>query len=92
MKAESSSHPTAVTQTATLAPPSLLPLLAGYIDGDVSHDAMGRFDDLFADAPATATERAAFAQFYLDALAAGEHADALPDPAEVAGILAAARA
>ena len=81
-----------MTQTATSAPASLVPLLAGYISGDVSHDAMCRFDDLFDDASATAVERAAFAQFYLDALANGEYADALPDADEVAGILAAARA
>lgn len=81
---------TAVTQTATSA--SLAPLLAGYLSGDVSDDAMCRFDDLFEDSAATALERAAFARFYLDALATGEHADALPHPSEVSGILAAARA
>ena len=82
--------PTAVTQTATSA--SLAPLLAGYLSGDVSHDAMCRFDDLFEGAAVTAQERLAFVRFYLDALATGEHADALPDPSEVSGILAAARA
>lgn len=71
---------------------SLTPLLAGYVAGDVSHDAMGRFDDLFETSPATAQEREAFALFYLDALETGEHAGALPDIGEMAGILAAARA
>lgn len=82
--------PTSVIQTAPFA--SLAPLLAGYVSGDVSDDAMCRFDDLFEDTSATALERAAFARFYLDALATGEHADALPHPGEVSGILAAARA
>ena len=90
MKAPSSSHPTAVTQTAT--PASLAPLLAGYLFGDVSHDAMCQFDDLFEDAAATARERQAFARFYLDALSAGEADDAIPAPSEVAGILDVARA
>lgn len=90
MKCRSSSPLPAVTQTATSA--SLAPLLAGYLFGDVSDDAMVRFDDLFEDSAATALEREAFARFYLDALATGEHADALPHPAEVSGILEAARA
>ena len=80
-----------MTQTVT-APASLVLLLAGYLSGDVSHDALCRFDDLFEDAAATSRERQAFARFYLDALATGEHAEALPDPSEVSGILAAARA
>lgn len=79
-----------MTQTATSA--SLAPLLAGYVYGDVSHDAMCRFDDLFEDATATALERQAFARFYLDALETGDHADALPHPGEVTGILSVARA
>ena len=90
MKLGSSSPPPAVTQTAPTA--SLVPLLAGYLSGDVSHDAMCRFDDLFEDTSATAQEREAFAHFYLDALATGEYADALPDLDEMTGILAAARA
>ena len=89
-EAEVKLTPTAVTQTATSA--SLAPLLAGYISGDVSYDAMCRFDDVFEDTSATAQERQAFARFYLDALATGEYDQALPHPSEVAGILAAARA
>lgn len=73
-------------------PTSLALFLAGYVSGDVSDDAMARFDALFEDATASAEERAAFARFYLDALASGEYADALPHPAEVDGILAVARA
>ena len=79
-----------MTQTAPSA--SLAPLLSGYLSGDVSHDAMCRFDDLFEDAAATALEREAFARFYLDVLAADETANALPDRAEVGGILGVARA
>ncbi len=78
--------------TQTLPSTSLAPLLAGYLSGDVSHDTMCRFDDLFEDAPATAAEREAFAHFYLDALAMDETADALPERAEVGGILNVARA
>ena len=89
-EAEIKLTPTAVIQTAPAA--SLAPLLAGYLAGDVSHDAMCHFDDLFENASATSQERQAFARFYLDALATGEHADALPHPSEVSGILAAARA
>ena len=78
--------------TQTAAPSTLVPLLAGYISGDVSLDAMCRFDDLFEDVSASASEREALAHFYLDALAAGDYAHALPEAAEVAGILDAARA
>jgi len=80
---------------ATLTTPrtsTLAALLAGYVSGDVSDDAMARFDDLFQDISASADERAAFARFYLDALDAGEYAEALPHPSEVAGILSLARA
>ena len=66
--------------------------MRGYLVGDVSDDAMCRFDDLFQDTSATALERQAFARFYLDALSADEHSDALPHPSEVSGILTAARA
>ena len=79
---------THAAMTATLSTPSLAPFLAGYIAGAVSDDAMARFDDLFEDANATPGQREAFAQFYLDALATGEYADALPTPAEATGILA----
>lgn len=78
--------------TQTAASTSLAPLLAGFVSGDVSEDAMARFDALFEQLPATAQEREAFAHFYLDALASGEYADALPRPSEVSGILTAARA
>ena len=67
-------------------------LLAGYITGAVDDATMDRFDDLFEDAAATAEERLAFARFYLDVVATGDVAEALPAAAEVGGILAAARA
>ena len=82
--------PPAVTQTAPSA--TLVPLLAGYLSGDVSFDAMCQFDDLFEGVSVSASEREALAHFYLDALATGDYAHALPEVAEVAGILDAARA
>ncbi|MEM0962477.1 MAG: hypothetical protein AAGK21_08095 [Bacteroidota bacterium] len=78
--------------TTTVSTPSLAPLLAGYISGAISDDAMMRFDDLFEASGATPSERLAFARFYLDAVAAGDDQDALPRQNEVDGILAAARA
>ncbi len=78
--------------TTTVSTHSLAPLLVGYLSGNVSADAMTRFDDLFVDADATARQREAFAQFYLDALAWGEEADALPTPAEASSIIATIRA
>ena len=78
--------------TQTAPSDALLPLLAGYVSGDVTHDAMCRLDDLFEDGSASALEREALAHFYLDALATGEYAHALPNVDEMAGILAAARA
>jgi hypothetical protein len=78
--------------TATAPAHPFVSLLAGYLDGTVGDDAMSRFDDLFEDAGATSEERLAFARFYLDVLATGDAAEALPRAAEVGGILAAARA
>lgn len=78
--------------TATVTSASLAPLLVGYLSGDVSDDAMAQFDDLFDSVDASAAERLAFAQFYLDALASGDYANALPRPAEVPGILSAIHA
>lgn len=75
--------------TATAQPHALTHLLAGYIAGDVSHDAMERFDDLCETA--SSQERLAFARFYLDAIASDDVA-ALPTADEAAGILAAVRA
>ena len=79
-------------QLTTSRPSALTALLAGYVAGDVGETAMARFDDLFEDVAASAHERLAFARFYLDVLAAGDDAEALPDPSEVAGILSVARA
>ena len=79
-------------QVTTARPIALTSLLTGYVSGDVSDDAMARFDDLFEDTSASAQERLAFARFYLDALATGDVAEALPDPAEVGGILSAIQA
>ena len=53
---------------------------------------MSRFDDLFEGTSASAQERIAFARFYLDVLAAGDDADALPEPGEIGGILSALQA
>ena len=71
---------------------ALTALLAGYVAGDVSESAMARFDELFDGTSASAQERIAFARFYLDVLAAGDDADALPHPSEVDGILSAIQA
>ena len=68
-------------------------LLAGYIAGAVTDEAMSQFDALFEDSAATADERRAFARFFVDALQTGDLENALPTTAdEVAGILVAARA
>ena len=68
-------------------------LLAGYIAGTVTDDAMSQFDSLFEDSAASPDERRAFARFFVDALQAGEVENALPTTAdEVVGILGAARA
>jgi hypothetical protein len=83
---------TAMPQTLTARPTALAALLAGYVAGDVTDDAMARFDDLFEDASASAQERLAFARFYLDVLAAGDDKEAIPHPSEVGGILSAIRA
>ena len=85
-------HPVAMTTALATRPSALTSLLAGYITGAVDDDAMARFDDLFEDAAATAQERLAFANFYLDAVVSDDTAEALPSPTEVPGILAAARA
>ncbi len=78
----------------TLTPPphALTSLLAGYIAGAVDDSVMSRFDELFEDAPASAQERAAFARFYLDALATDDIEEALPTAIEVPGILGLVRA
>ena len=68
-------------------------LLAGYIAGAVTDQAMSQFDDLLDGSTATADERRAFARFFLDAVLTGETSDALPQSAdEVSGILDVARA
>jgi len=73
-------------------PTAYVDLLTGYLTGAIHEDALDRFDDLFEDTSATAQERLAFARFYLDAVALGDAKDALPNVAEVAGLLAVARA
>ena len=78
--------------TLAAPPHALTSLLTGYLTGAVDDSVMNRFDDLFEDAPASAQERAAFARFYLDALAADDVAEALPTPTEVPGILGLVRA
>lgn len=82
----------ATTSSTLQRPHAFVSLLSGYIAGDVDDDAMARFDDLFEDATATTEERLAFARFYLDVVATGELAEAIPSPVEVPSILAVARA
>ena len=78
--------------TTTVATHSLAPLLSGYISGTVSDEAMSRFDDLFVDTAATPSQREAFAQFYLDALAFGDAAEAFPTAEDATGILSVIQA
>ena len=92
MRSRPHTHAMTATATYTTARSAYADLLAGYIVGAVGDDAIARFDDLFEETGATVPERMAFARFYLDAVDAGEEADALPTPAEVPGILDAARA
>ncbi|WP_412061473.1 hypothetical protein [Rubrivirga sp. IMCC45206] len=81
-----------MTHAVTAHPSALTALLAAYVTGAVGEAAMAGFDDLFFETNASAAERLAFARFYLDALEAGEDADAFPTAAEVPGILGAIRA
>lgn len=81
-----------MSQVTTARSTDLSALLVGYVSGDVSDTAMARFDDLFEGTSASAQERVAFARFYLDVLAAGDDADAMPHPSEIDGILTAIHA
>ena len=81
-----------MTRVAHTSPSALTALFAAYVTGAVGEAVMSGLDDLFVDTNASAQERQAFARFYLDALDAGEDADAFPTAAEVPGILDAARA
>ena len=66
-------------------------LLARYIAGQVADTQLNGVADLFEDSDADATERSAFARFYLDALSA-EGEVALPKLDELEDLLAIARA
>ncbi|WP_412069394.1 hypothetical protein [Rubrivirga sp. IMCC43871] len=81
-----------MTHAVTTPPSAFTALLAAYVTGAVGDAVMAGFDDLFAEADASAAERLAFARFYLDALEAGEDADAFPTALEVPGILNVVRA
>ena len=81
-----------MTHAVTAHPSVFTALLAAYVTGAVGDAAMAGFDDLFVETDASAAERLAFARFYLDALDAGEDADAFPTAMEVPGILNAVRA
>ncbi|PAP79122.1 hypothetical protein B1759_12230 [Rubrivirga sp. SAORIC476] len=81
-----------MAHVTTARPTALTALLTGYVSGDVTDAVMARFDDLFEGTSASAQERIAFARFYLDVLAAGDDADALPEPGEIGGILSALQA
>ena len=81
--------PAVVRSTTTHA---LSILLARYVAGEIADAQMAAVSDLFEDTDATPAERLAFARFYLDAMAAGEGEHAVPKPAEVEGVLHAARA
>lgn len=81
-----------MTTALRTRPNALSLLLAHYIAGDITEGQMTTLDTMFEDADADASERLAFARFYLDAMEAGEARHAMPKVAEVAGILSSARA
>lgn len=81
-----------MTQAVATRPTAFASLLSAYVTGAIGEAVMTGIDDLFEDVDATPAERIAFARFYLDALEAGEDADAFPHVTEVEGILAVARA
>ena len=72
--------------------PALALLMARYVAGQIAEAQFHAVSDLLDEADVSPDERAAFARFYLDALAAGEDAAALPRADELADLLALARA
>ena len=78
--------------TLTARPHALSALLAHHIAGDLQEGALSAMTELFEDTDASASERLAFARFYLDLHAGGESAEALPQSDELADVLTIARA
>ena len=85
------SDPSPTMTTVTLQDHALGQLLSRYLSGSLTASALDAVTELFEDTDASATERLAFARFYLDALDARE-THALPSAEDVADVLAAARA
>lgn len=65
-------------------------LLSRYLSGALTASALGAVTELFEGTDASATERLAFARFYLDALDA-EESHAFPSDDDIADVLAIAR-
>ena len=80
----------AMTTTTQTQPHAFTILLAQYISGDVDEQQITSLCDLVESADATASERLAFARFYLDAKR--ENRGTLPQADEWSEIASAARA
>lgn len=80
---------TTVTRQATHA---YAALLTRYVVGDLEEQTFDALCSTLDDSVATSDERLALAGFYLDALAAGDTAHALPRADEIADVLTIARA
>lgn len=78
--------PTPKQTTSTLAL-----LLSRYVAGELAEAQLFGLSDLLDDAEASATERSAFARFYLEALAEGDEVP-LPRTEELTDLLSFARA
>lgn len=78
--------------TLTPRPHALAALLAQHIAGDLQDGALSDMTELFEDTDASASERLAFARFYLDLQAGGETAETLPKGDELTDVLTIARA
>lgn len=80
-----------MTTLSTTQDHALGQLLSRYLAGDLTASALDAVTELFEDTDASATERIAFARFYLDALDARE-THALPCAEDVADVLSMSRA
>jgi len=82
-----------MASTVTSARPhALSALLAQHIAGNLEEGTLSSMTELFEDTNASASERVAFARFYLDLKTAGESPEAMPKADELADVLAIARA
>ena len=79
------------TATTPARPHAFALLLDRYVCESVGEAAFSAVCDMTEDAGLTASERLAFARFYLDALAAGDDVP-MPQADEIADVLLIARA